>query len=161
MAEGYRWATRPVSLAGPAPSGQVEAGLVVQGLAHRPWHPGAVPRDPAAIFGSRQQVPSGVDASASIGQDLTMGCLVALLALALPRVTLVLLWLFTTRLSEAFDSFLLGLLGFLVLPYTTVLYALAFNVPGGVTGFGWFLVIFGFLVDLGVHRNSGRFGGRP
>jgi len=86
-----------------------------------------------------------------------MGCLVALFALAVPRVTLVALWLFSTRLTNAFDSFLLGFLGFLVLPYTTVLYALVYQPGVGVSGLGWFLVVFGFLVDLGVHRNSGRF----
>jgi hypothetical protein len=85
-----------------------------------------------------------------------MGCLVALFALALPRFTLFLLWIFSDRLSIAFDSFVVGFLGFLLLPYTTVFYALAYAPIAGVTGFGWFLVILGFLMDLGALGNSRR-----
>jgi hypothetical protein len=78
-------------------------------------------------------------------------CLLALGGLAVPRVALALMWLFDLlddRLSMAFDSFVLGFLGFLLLPYTTLFYALAYAPIGGVSGFGWFLVILGFLMDL-------------
>ena len=85
-----------------------------------------------------------------------MGCFVALLALALPRFTLFLLWLFTERLDRAFDSFIVGFLGFLLLPYTTVMYALAYAPVAGVTGFGWFLVITGFLIDVGAFTSGRR-----
>jgi hypothetical protein len=84
-----------------------------------------------------------------------MGCLLAIFAVSLPRVTLVFLWLFTERLSRAFDSFIVGFLGFLLLPYTTVFYAIAYSPIDGVTGFGWFLVLVGLLCDL-----SSLFGGR-
>ena len=60
-----------------------------------------------------------------------MGCLLAIFAVALPRVTLVFLWLFTERLSWAFDSFIVGFLGFLLLPYTTVFYAIAYSPSTG------------------------------
>jgi hypothetical protein len=83
------------------------------------------------------------------------GCLVALFAISLPRVTLFLLWVFSDRLSIAFDSFIIGFLGFLILPYTTVFYALAYAPVAGVTGFGWFLVAAGFVADL-----SSIFGGK-
>lgn len=76
------------------------------------------------------------------------GCAAALLAVALPRVTLFLMWLFTDRLEIAFDSFIVGFLGFLLLPYTTVFYALAYSPLDGVTGFGWLLVAAGFIADL-------------
>lgn len=85
-----------------------------------------------------------------------MGCFVAVLALLLPRFTLFLMWVFTDRLDRAFDSFVVGFLGFLLLPYTTVLYALAYSPQDGVTGFGWFLVIVGFLIDLGALTNGRR-----
>lgn len=66
------------------------------------------------------------------------------------------MWLFKlldNRLSIAFDSFILGFLGFLFLPWTALAYAVCFApgdlfVPRGVSGFGWILVIFAFLVDL-------------
>jgi hypothetical protein len=83
------------------------------------------------------------------------GCLVALFAVTLPRVTLFLMWVFTDRLSIAFDSFVIGFIGFLILPYTTVFYALAYSPLDGVTGFGWVVVAAGFVADL-----SSLFGGK-
>lgn len=82
------------------------------------------------------------------------GCIVALIGLAAPRFALFLMWLFSDRLTVAFDSFIQGFLGFLVLPFTTMLYALVYAVPDGVSGFGWILVAFGLLLDL-----SAWFGG--
>lgn len=87
-----------------------------------------------------------------------MGCFVAIIALALPRFTLFLMWVFTDRLSIAFDSFVVAFLGFLILPYTTVFYAVAYAPIGGVSGFGWFLVVMGFLMDLSAHAQGGRMG---
>jgi hypothetical protein len=37
-----------------------------------------------------------------------------------------------------------------------VLYALTYAPLGGVSGFGWFLVAFGFLLDLGSWFGGGR-----
>jgi hypothetical protein len=81
-----------------------------------------------------------------------MGCLVALAAWISPRFVLVLLWLFTSRLTAAFHSGWEGVLGFLFVPYATVFYALVYR-PGsgpdsGVHGFGWVLVAVGLLFDL-------------
>lgn len=87
-----------------------------------------------------------------------MGCFVALFALAVPRFTLFLMWIFTERLTIAFDSFIMGFLGFLILPYTTVFYALAYAPIAGVSGFGWFLVIMGFFMDLSSWAGSGKQG---
>ena len=85
-----------------------------------------------------------------------MGCLVALLAWLSPRFVFVLLWLFTDRLTVAFPSFVIGALGFLLLPYTAVFYALAYDPVIGVSGFGVLLVGAGFLLDLGSLLNGGR-----
>ena len=52
-----------------------------------------------------------------------MGCLVALLALLSPRLALAAIWLFSDLLSRAFDSWILPLLGFFLLPWTTLGYA--------------------------------------
>lgn len=83
------------------------------------------------------------------------GCLLAILSLISPRLVLVLLWLFSDRLTIAFDSFVLGFLGFLLLPYTTLFYALAYQPFTGVSGFGWILVAFGVLLDLGSYGVGG------
>lgn len=85
-----------------------------------------------------------------------MGCVVAVIGLAVPRFALTVLWLLTERLDRAFDSFLVGFLGFLLLPTTTLFWALAHHPEHGVRGFGWILVGFGLLIDLSSHANSGR-----
>lgn len=86
-----------------------------------------------------------------------MGCCLVFLVLAgAPRFALFLMWLFTDRLAVALDSFVVGALGFFVLPYTTVMYALAYDPLRGVRGLGWFLVAFAFLADLTVTFGGGR-----
>jgi hypothetical protein len=76
-------------------------------------------------------------------------CLVALGALVSPRLAIFLVWLFDRdRMSAAFDSFWIPLLGFFFLPWTTLAWAVAYAPVRGVTGFGWFVVIFAFVVDV-------------
>lgn len=86
-----------------------------------------------------------------------MGCFVALLALISPRLALIALWLFGDLLSRAFDSWLLPLLGFFLLPWTTLAYAVMWaSGPNGVEGFEWFIVILAFLLDLGSYGHGQR-----
>jgi hypothetical protein len=86
------------------------------------------------------------------------GCLIVLLGSAFPRLALVLTWIFTDRVGVAFDGWLLPLAGLILLPYTTFFYVLAYAPIAGVTGFGWFLVVLGFLLDISSYANSGRVG---
>jgi hypothetical protein len=79
----------------------------------------------------------------------------AILGLLTPRLIMVVLWLFTEYLSRAFDgSWLLPLLGFFLLPTTTLSYAIAENSMDGLRGLGLVLVILGLLVDLGILGSS-------
>jgi hypothetical protein len=86
-----------------------------------------------------------------------VGCLVALFALISPRLALVFVWLFSDWLGDAFEGWVVPLLGFFLLPWTTLAYA-AMWVYGGndVTGFEWFIVGFAFLADLSAHGGSSR-----
>lgn len=84
------------------------------------------------------------------------GCLVALAAAISPRLAVFVLWLFTDRTTVAFDSFWIGLLGFLFLPWTALAWLVAYAPIGGVSGFGWFLVVFAFVVDLSTHAGAAR-----
>jgi hypothetical protein len=77
-----------------------------------------------------------------------MGCLLALFAFISPRFVLAMLYLFTSRLTIAFSSGWEGLIGFFLLPYTTLFYALVYSPGHGVAGFGWFIVAVGVLMDL-------------
>ena len=92
----------------------------------------------------------------AVDEEDSMGCFAALLALMAPRFVIVLLQIFTDRLEIAFSSFVLGFLGFLLLPYTTVFYALAYDPILGVEGLGWFIVALGFFFDLSAHVNGAR-----
>lgn len=91
-------------------------------------------------------------------------CFVALLALISARLALLFLWIFTNLVTRAFhDSFIVPLLGLIFLPWTTLMYVLVWTPAHGVYGFGWFLVVLGFLIDLGsysssAYSNRSRFG---
>ena len=89
------------------------------------------------------------------------GCFVVLLGSAFPRLALIITWIFTSRVDIAFKGdFWLPLLGLIFLPYTTFFYVLAYAPIREVSGFGWFLVAFGFLLDIAGWLGSGREGTR-
>jgi hypothetical protein len=86
-----------------------------------------------------------------------MGCLVVLLAFLSPRLALFAIFLFSDLLSRAFDSWFVPLLGFFLLPWTTLAYAVMWSASTNeVAGFEWFIVILAFLVDLGSYASRGR-----
>jgi len=86
-----------------------------------------------------------------------MGCLVVLLAFISPRLALFAIFLFSDLLSDAFDSWFVPLLGFFLLPWTTLAYALMWaSSTNEVAGFEWFIVILAFLIDLGSYANRNR-----
>ena len=72
-----------------------------------------------------------------------MGCLLALVAAISPRFVIFLLWIFSDRLTIAFRSGWEGIIGFLLLPYTTLFYALVYAPGKGVDSFGWVIVALG------------------
>ena len=78
-----------------------------------------------------------------------MGCLLVLAVLALPRTVMVILWLFSSYLSQAYGTWIWPLLGFFFLPTTTLAFAVAENRFDGLRGIGLVLVVLGALVDLG------------
>jgi hypothetical protein len=85
-----------------------------------------------------------------------MGCLVVLLAFLSPRLALFVIFLFSDLLSRAFDSWFVPFLGFFLLPWTTLAYAVMWSSSNRVYGFEWFIVILAFLLDLASYARSGR-----
>ncbi|HKO39293.1 MAG TPA: hypothetical protein VJU14_13085 [Solirubrobacterales bacterium] len=86
-----------------------------------------------------------------------MACLVVLLAFVSPRLALFAIFLFSDLLSRAFDSWFVPLLGFFLLPWTTLAYAVMWSASSNqVTGFEWFIVILAFVFDLGSYASRGR-----
>ena len=76
-----------------------------------------------------------------------MCCFFAVLVFLGPRAAILVWWLFSpTRWSLAFPNFLWALLGFLFVPWTTIMYVLVF--PGGIMGFDWLWMDVGLLADL-------------
>jgi hypothetical protein len=84
-----------------------------------------------------------------------MGCIAALFALISPRLALFFVWILSDWLERAYDDWILPVLGFFLLPWTTLAYAWMWNIGGnGVDGFEWFIVILAFLFDLGSYASS-------
>lgn len=78
-----------------------------------------------------------------------MGCLVPLFALISPRLALFVTLIFSDWVGQAFDGWVVPVLGFFLLPWTTLAYIVMYEVgPRGVDGFEWLIVIFAFVVDL-------------
>ena len=87
-----------------------------------------------------------------------MPCLALVLALISPRLALVAMWLLSDVLSRSFDSWLLPFIGFFLLPWTTLAYAVMWDVgTHAVTGFEWFVVVLAFLADLGSYGFGRRY----
>ncbi len=84
------------------------------------------------------------------------GCLILLASGISPRLGLLLMWIFTDRLAIALDSFWIGLAGFLLLPWTTLFWSIAYAPIQGVEGFGLLLVAFGFIMDVTSWFGAGR-----
>jgi hypothetical protein len=78
-------------------------------------------------------------------------CLIALVALIGPRVALVFTWIFSAMIGRAIDSWLVAVLGFIFLPWTTLAYVVMYDVGTGfeVEGIEWFLVGIAFVADVG------------
>jgi len=79
-----------------------------------------------------------------------VGCFGVLITLAMPRLVMVVLWLFGNYLSRAYDGFLVPLLGFFFLPTTTLAYSVAENETNGPKGWGAVLIIVAVALDLGL-----------
>lgn len=85
-----------------------------------------------------------------------MACLVVLLAFLSPRLALFFIFLFSDLLSRAFDSWFVPFLGFFLLPWTTLAYAVMWSSSDRVYGFEWFIVVLAFFLDLGSYASRGR-----
>jgi hypothetical protein len=66
-----------------------------------------------------------------------------------PRLVLIIMWIFGTRISIVFmDRILLLILGIIFLPYTTIMFVLVWSPAGGVVGWDWIWLALGVLLDI-------------
>ncbi len=82
-----------------------------------------------------------------------MFLIVWLLALIGPRVALIFTWLFTSWVDRAFDGMLVPVLGFFVLPWSTLAYVVMWQTDG-LSLLGWLVVAVGFVADIGGYASS-------
>jgi hypothetical protein len=71
-----------------------------------------------------------------------------------PRAALVLMWLFTDQISASFGGRVLPLIGFFLMPWTTLTYTL--TAPHGLNAFEIVLLIVAAGVDLGIWGGGAR-----
>jgi hypothetical protein len=86
-----------------------------------------------------------------------MPCFAALLALISPRLAIIFVAIFSDILTRSMDSWIVPFIGFFILPWTTLAYAIMWDVgTRDVTGFEWFIVGLAFLFDLASYAGEGR-----
>jgi hypothetical protein len=79
---------------------------------------------------------------------LILGCLLAMGIAVAPRAVLVLAWIFSDRWNVVWQgSFFIPLLGIAFLPFTTIMYMLAWK-PSGIAGWDWLWILLGLFLDL-------------
>ena len=79
-----------------------------------------------------------------------MGCFVLLFALISPRLAIIATWLFSDVMERAYDAWLVPVIGFFILPWTTLAWAWMYDSGPGlrVDGFEWIIVGVAVLADL-------------
>ena len=83
-----------------------------------------------------------------------MCCFFTTLVFLGPRAAILIWWLINpVRWQATFSSFIWPLLGFLFLPWTTLMYVLV--APGGVVGFDWIWLGLAVLADIGMYAGGG------
>lgn len=76
-----------------------------------------------------------------------MGCVILLLAILVPRVALVVIFLLTDWFSAVFSNMIWPVLGFIFMPYTTLAW-MGGVLSGGVQGIWALLLVVAVVVDL-------------
>ena len=81
-----------------------------------------------------------------------MSCLLAAIALFFPRIIILIVWLASDFLEDAYVTTIWPVLGFFFLPLTTLAYAWAWHSgeQGSVSGFGIVVIVIAVLIDLGL-----------
>jgi len=83
-----------------------------------------------------------------------MCCFLTSLVLLGPRAAILVWWLLNPlRWQLTFSTFIWPLLGFIFVPWTTLMYVLV--APGGIVMFDWILLALAVLADIGMYAGGG------
>jgi hypothetical protein len=86
-----------------------------------------------------------------------MGCLLPIIAIFVPRVVMFFIFLLTNWFTQAYQTMIWPLLGFLFMPYTTLAYMAAMlNNNHQLSGAWIVLVVVAVFFDLGGQGHSSR-----
>jgi len=78
------------------------------------------------------------------------GCLIPVIGLFCPRLVMIFLLLFTHWFERTFETVIIPIIGFVIMPYTTLGYLWgAINTNNNIHGEWLLVVIIAFLLDLG------------
>ena len=85
-----------------------------------------------------------------------VGLIILVSLVTWPRLVILAFAIIDTDLfSRAYDSWVVPVAGFFLLPWTTLAYAAFWDSGRHVTGIEWFFIVLAFLIDLGSY-GSGR-----
>jgi len=85
-----------------------------------------------------------------------MCCLFATLVVFGPRLGILVWWLFQPwRFAAVFNTFLWPFLGFLFLPWTTLMYVAVYGL-NGIVGFDWVWLGLAFIADIASYGSAYR-----
>jgi hypothetical protein len=84
-----------------------------------------------------------------------MPCLLVIAILAFPRIILILMWLFSHILDNAYHGLVIPLLGFIFLPITTIAYAWMVVNHLPIVGFNLIIIVIAVILDVGSHGGAG------
>ena len=77
------------------------------------------------------------------------GCLTAFIS-SFSRIMLLMVWIARpAMMNAAFSTFIIPCLGFLVLPFTTLMYVVLIQGVGGIQGLDWLWLVLAAILDIG------------
>ena len=83
------------------------------------------------------------------------GCLTAFVS-SFSRIMLLMVWFARpVMMNAAFSTFILPCLGFLFVPFTTLMYVFLIQGVGGIQGLDWLWLVLAFILDLGTIAGAG------
>jgi len=83
------------------------------------------------------------------------GCITAFVS-SFSRIMLLMVWISRpVQWNLAFHSVFLSCLGFLVLPFTTLMYVWMMQGPGGIQGLDWLWLVLAAILDLASAAGAG------
>lgn len=83
-----------------------------------------------------------------------MCCFFTTLVLFGPRLAILVWWLLDSlRWQATFQTWIWPLLGFIFVPWTTLMYVLVY--PGGIVGFDWIWLGLALVIDIGSYAGGG------